>query len=112
MSSSVSLPSGTRCLKHCANQSSIGALMKPPDNCLCLAESPKVTISNMSSDCDQSWSQKMPGPTGSFLPSQQAGWALFSTPENCLDMSDSANFHSNSPGRCDLFRLETCRFRE
>ena len=79
--------------------------MKPPTtgreeqaNCVCLAENLDITITDMASGCQQSWSQKMPGPTGTFG-SQQSGWALFSTPGNCLNMSDSHNFYSDSPGQ-------------
>ena len=109
--------------------------MKPPTgrenllaNCACLAESLNITITDMAGGCQQSWSQKMPGPTGTVFGSQQAGWALFSTPGNCLNMSDSDNFYSDSPGQttttttsapattsqsggCDMFKLETCDFQ-
>ena len=124
---SFSSSSGMECLSNCSQKNSTGVLMKPwssnmtDHNCVCLqGESLSVTMRDMSSHCEDTWSTSMPGPTGARSGAAEEGWALFSTLDSCVHMSALENFYSDSPGKwqslvhggCDVFSRAACQLTE
>ena len=55
--------------------------------CICdfIKTQDHLSISDMSQDCEYTWSKDMPGPTGK-PGGWSGGWAFYSTVENCAEI--------------------------
>ena len=93
------------CLDDCSYEG--GAYIHPDpfsfkQRVWCYCKQPvKISITEMSYNCELSWGRGMPGPVGSSgsvfssdkkvtIPTE--GWALFTTVDKCQDMADVDNF--------------------
>ena len=68
--------------------------------CICdfIKTQDHLSISDMSQDCEYTWSKDMPGPTGK-PGGWSGGWAFYSTVENCAEIANGDNFYPESPGK-------------